>query len=965
MKKASGFQLCFLGILLPFLLLMLSCQKPSVTDFVDPMIGTGGHGHTFPGATVPFGMVQLSPDTRLTGWDGCSGYHNSDSVIYGFSHTHLSGTGVSDYGDILLMPFCGQNTFSNGSGGEEGYASFFRKESEKAQAGYYEVLLEKDRILTQLSSSKRVGFHRYTFLKKKNRKLILDLQHRDELSDHLIEYVDDRQLAGYRHSRAWAEQQMLFYHMAFSDPLDSMLFNTDSSKVILFFGEGDELKVKVALSAVDQSGALKNLEQEIPHWDFELVQSEAKASWDAQLSKIQVKGGSQEQKVIFYTALYHTMIAPNLYQDVDGRFRATDLEIYQSQNHTHYSVFSLWDTYRATHPLYTLIEQERTKDFIQTFLKQYEEGGRLPMWELSANYTGCMIGYHAVPVIADAFLKGIDGFDTDLALEAMVHSARQSRLGISEFAERGFIASENESESVSKTLEYAYDDWCIARMAEKLGYSETSQEFDLRALQYQNVFDASTGCMRARQNNSWWSPFDPSEVNFNYTEANAWQYSFYMPHDIEGWTQLMGGEQQAIEQLDRLFSASSETKGRVQADITGLIGQYAHGNEPSHHIPYLYSYLGAAHKTQERVRQIMAEMYAHAPDGLSGNEDCGQMSAWYVLSAMGFYSVCPGSTQYVLGSPIFDEIIFHFENGQTFTIQVENNSQQNMYIQNASLNDQPYGKGYIDHREIMHGGTLRIEMGSKPSSYASEKINRPTSSVKASFLPIPALVKGAHSFVDSTMIQISCADSGATIYYSFSEQDTIGDVYVKPFTLRQSTSLYTWAAKGKTRSKIGISQHFQRSAKRGIDLNTQYAPQYSGGGNEALIDQLKGGEDFRTGLWQGYQGVDLNATIDLGEVERVNQIGLNCLQDQNSWIFMPESISLLGSLDGQEFQLIKEVQHSISPLAEGVIVETFSADVHQEWRYIRVIARNRGECPPQHKGAGHQAWIFADEIMIQ
>ncbi len=936
MKRSNWFRLLFWGIVLSILFSLCSCERSSVLDYVDPMIGTGGHGHTFPGATVPFGMVQLSPDTRLTGWDGCSGYHNSDSVIYGFSHTHLSGTGVSDYGDILLMPFCGQNTFSNGSGGEDGYASFFRKESEKAQAGYYEVLLEKDRILTQLSSSKRVGFHRYTFLEKKNRKLILDLQHRDELSDHLIEYVDARQLAGYRHSRAWAEQQMLFYHMAFSDPLDSMLFNTDSSKVILFFGEGDELKVKVALSAADQSGALKNLEQEIPHWDFERVQSEAKASWTAQLSKIQVKGGSQEQKVIFYTALYHTMIAPNLYQDVDGRYRATDLEIYQSQNHTHYSVFSLWDTYRATHPLYTLIEQERTKDFIQTFLKQYEEGGRLPMWELSANYTGCMIGYHAVPVIADAFLKGIDGFDTDLAMEAMVHSARQNRLGISEFAERGFIASENESESVSKTLEYAYDDWCIARMAESLGQSELSQEFDLRALQYQNVFDAATGCMRARQNNSWWSPFDPTEVNFNYTEANAWQYSFYMPHDVEGWTQLMGGEKQAIEQLDHLFLAASETKGREQADITGLIGQYAHGNEPSHHIPYLYSYLGAPHKTQERVRQIMAEMYAHAPDGLSGNEDCGQMSAWYVLSAMGFYSVCPGSTQYVLGSPIFDEIIFHLENGQTFTIQVENNSHQNMYIQNASLNDQPYGKGYIDHRDIMNGGTLRIEMGPKPSTYASEKINRP-----------------------------ACADSGATIYYSFSEQDTIGEAYVKPFTLRQSTSLYTWAAKGKTRSKVGISQHFQRSAKRGIDLNTQYAPQYSGGGNEALIDQLKGGEDFRTGLWQGYQGVDLKATIDLGEVERLNQIGLNCLQDQNSWIFMPESISFLGSLDGQEFQLIKEVQHSISPLAEGVIVETFSADVHQEWRYIRVIAKNRGECPPQHKGAGHKAWIFADEIMIQ
>lgn len=929
------------------------------------MIGTGGHGHTFPGATVPFGMVQLSPDTRLTGWDGCSGYHDSDSVIYGFSHTHLSGTGVSDYGDILLMPFSGPNTFINGSGGEEGYASIFRKENEKARAGYYEVLLEKDKILAQLTASERVGFHKYTFTNSQQRKLILDLQHRDELTAHRIEQLSNTEVSGYRHSRAWAEQQMLFYHMSFSDSIASIQYNEDSSKAILLFGKGPELKVKVALSAVDQSGALKNMQQELPHWDFDRVWSEASEAWMAQLSKIEVKGGTHEQRVIFYSAFYHCMIAPNLYQDVDGRYRGTDLNIHHSQDHTHYTVFSLWDTYRATHPLFTLIEQERTQDFIRTFLRQYEEGGRLPMWELSANYTGCMIGYHAVPVIADAYLKGITDFDSALALEAMVHSARQDRLGISEFAARGFISSENESESVSKTLEYAYDDWCIARMAEAMGQHELSQEFDLRALQYQNAFDASTGCMRARQNNSWWSPFDPSEVNFNYTEANAWQYSFYMPHDVEGWTQLMGGEKQAIKQLDRLFSASSETKGREQADITGLIGQYAHGNEPSHHIPYLYAYLGAPYKTQERVRQILEEMYAHAPDGLSGNEDCGQMSAWYVLSAMGFYSVCPGNTQYVLGSPIFEEVKVHLENGNTFTIKADQTDAQNLYIQNASLNGQPYGKGYIDHLDMMQGGTLYLEMGPQPSTYASELNNRPNSTVEASFIPIPALVEGAQSFVDSTTIQLSCADSAATIYYSFSEQDTIGEAYVKPFTLNQSTTLFVWAQKEHVQSKVGKSKHFKRSKRLSIDLHTPFAPQYSGGGAEALIDQLEGGADFRTGRWQGYQGVDLNATLDLGRVEKVNQIGLSCLQDQNSWIFMPEKISVLGSIDGQQFHLIHEIQHTIDPLAEGVILKTFSAEVHQELRYIRVIAKNRGECPSEHKGAGHKAWIFADEIIIQ
>lgn len=640
-------------------------------DYVNTFIGTGGHGHTFPGATLPFGMVQLSPDTRLEGWDGCSGYHNTDTIIYGFSHTHLSGTGVGDYGDVLLMPTQGEVQFDNGykTIADSGYASWFKKETEHASPGYYEVKLEEHDINVRLTTTQRVGIHEYTFNKADTANIMLDLTHRDQLLDYDINVVSEKEITGYRVSKAWASEQHIYFVIQsnkafeFNEMMGEVITKSERGKTKPRLNkgafrfttkDGDKIVLKVGISAVSIEGARKNLETEAPHWDFEQYKSAARVEWEKALNKIQVASQDNIKKEIFYTALYHTMIAPNVFSDLDGKYRGMDMKIHESKDGPQYTVFSLWDTFRATHPLYTIIEQKKTNEFIRTFLRQYKDGGALPIWELAANYTGCMIGYHAIPVIVDAYIKGIRDYDSELAMEAMLHSARQDKLGLEAYKRKGYIAAGDESESVSKTLEYAYDDWCIASMAKNMGYMEVHEEFIERAQFYKNSYNPSSGFMQPKMNGGWSAGFNPAEVNFNFTEANSWQYSMFVPHDIEGLIKLHGGSQNFEQKLDELFTTEMELTGRHQADITGLIGQYAHGNEPSHHMAYLYNYVGKPYKTQERVHQILTEQYTNQPDGLSGNEDCGQMSAWYVLSSMGFYSVTPGDDGYYsFGTPLF------------------------------------------------------------------------------------------------------------------------------------------------------------------------------------------------------------------------------------------------------------------------------------------------------------------------
>jgi len=578
------------------------------------------------------------------------------------------------------------------------------------------------------------------------------------------------------------------------------------------------------------------------------------------LSKIAVKDNSSDNKEIFYTALYHSFIAPNIYMDVSGEYRGRDFEIHTAKGWDNYTVFSLWDTYRATHPLLTIIDQKRTNDFINTFIHQYKQGGMLPVWELSACETGCMIGYHSVPVIADAYLKGITNYNEEEALEAMINSARQDHLGLDAYKELGYIPASREGESVSKTLEYAYDDWTIAQMAKKMGRDDIYQEFIVRAQNYKNLFDPSTGFMRARQDADWFSPFDPTEVNFNYTEANGWQYNFYVPQDINSHILLLG-EENYESKLDEMFSASSETTGREQSDITGLIGQYAHGNEPSHHMAYLYNFVGKPWKGAKILREIMSELYTTKADGLCGNEDCGQMSSWYVFSAMGFYPVTPASNIYVIGSPIFEDVEIHLENKKTFSIKTENNSDKNIYIQSAKLNGKSLDRSYITHNEIMDGGVLEFVMGENPNKNWGSKVeNRPTSIIVDNLIvPSPFVSEGENTFLGETQIDFGCIEDGATIYYSFDKNSDPEKwpVWEKPIVLNENTTVYAFAKKeGKKRSQI-IETHFWRIPEgREIKLNCTYSSQYTAGGDLALIDCLHGGDNFKTGRWQGFYNQD-------------------------------------------------------------------------------------------------------------
>ncbi|HLU51278.1 MAG TPA: GH92 family glycosyl hydrolase, partial [Flavobacteriaceae bacterium] len=694
------------------------------------------------------------------------------------------------------------------------------------------------------------------------------------------------------------------------------------------------MEITIGISAVDEKGAQKNWHEEIGNKAFQEVYIDAQSTWETQLKKIVVESNNDDYKTNFYTALYHTMIAPNLYQDVDGRYRGMDLEIHKTNDFEYYTVFSLWDTYRAAHPLYTLIEEDRTNDFINTFLAKYDEGGIMPIWDLSANYTGCMIGYHAVPVIADAYLKGIRGYDTEKALEAMKHSATRDKLGLKNYKEFGFIPVEEESESVSKTLEYAYDDWTIAQMAKAMNKTDDYKTYTERAQYYKNVFDPETQFMRGRFRNTWFAPFDPYEVNFNYTEANSWQYSFYVPQDISGFANLLGGKQGLETQLDKLFTAKTETSGRNQADITGLIGQYAHGNEPSHHMAYLYNFVNKPHKTQEKVHQILTELYTNAPDGISGNEDCGQMSAWYVFSSLGFYPVTPASNQYIIGTPLFDKATINLENGKQFTVVAENLSEENIYIESAILNGKPLLQSYISHETVMNGGELVFNMTNQPSAWATQDSNIPKTAIEDHLIvPVPFIAKGDVAFKNSTEVVLENVDKEAVIYFALNDSDF--KIYSEPITLSEPMLLKIYSEKNGVKSATAATQFHKINPDISIKLETEYANQYNGGGNDALIDGIYGTQDFRTGTWQGYHNTDLIATVDLGKETRVESIGMNFLKDQKSWIFLPSEVIFLGSKDGKAFKKIASFDtESVTPSDNP---EIKSYDYHLKGSDVRYI----------------------------
>lgn len=750
------------------------------TKFVDPMIGTGGHGHTFPGATVPFGMVQLSPDTRWEDWDGSSGYHYSDKTIMGFSQTHLSGTGAPEYCDVLFMPTVGDVQILPGDENDSktGYRSAFSHKNEKASPGYYSVILDDYKVKAELTATIRSGMQRYTFPESGSSNIIIDLKNRDFVLESNMEIISDTEIQGLRKSRRWANEQFVYFYAKFSKPFTSFgiavndslvdgIKKADGQNIRAFVQfntkENEEILVKVGISAVDVEGARKNLESENPGWDFYKIARQAKQEWNSFLSKIEVEGGTEKQCRIFYTGLYHTAIAPNIFMDVDKRYRGVDHQIHKVEGFTNYTVFSLWDTFRANMPLYTIIDPARYSDWIKTFLEMYRIGGRLPQWELAGNYTGVMIGYHTHSVILDAYAKGIRDFDAELAFEAMKKRVEN----IPYYSDLGFIPADKVGGSVSMVMEYSYNDWSLAQMAKWLNKTEDFQDYMYRARFNKNMFDASTGFMRPKNmDRNWVSVFDPSEGSEHFVEGNAFQYSLFAPHDVNGLIDLFGGDEKFIAWMDTLFTLQSEHDENA-IDATGLIGQYAHGNEPSHHMAYLYNYAGVPWKTQEMVRRILETLYDDQPDGLSGNEDCGQMSAWYILSAMGFYPVCPGTPNYVIGSPVFDKVTIHLENGKDFTIRANHVSAENKYIQSATLNGGTYSKLWFTHNDILNGSELVFEMGNSPNvNWGANMENRPKSEKYEPAVALPFAETDDEYFLQKAKITLKSPDPEAEIYYT-------------------------------------------------------------------------------------------------------------------------------------------------------------------------------------------------------
>lgn len=747
-----------------FCIIMLSCvpkdaaqktsKKIDVLAHVDPFIGTGFHGHTFPGPVLPHGMVQLGPDTKLNGWDASSGYHYADSTIYGFSHTHLSGTGIGDMGDLLLLPFTGEVP-------ENKPIALFNKEDEQATVGEYSVTFKNYGVKADLTTTLRTGMHRYFFSEDEKKQLLVDVGHilqrtwgHDNVTNEL-EFVDEWTIRGLKYSKGWATEHKVYFYMEFSSPfkVHSVMVDgkepnkgqahhqykgTDVYSYLTFdqLAHNEPLLIKVGISPVDRSGAENNLKTESPNWDFEGIVNAHKNTWKTELGRIRIQTQDDKKRTIFYTALYHSMIAPTVYQDIGGRYRGMDKKIHRAKHgQTYYTVYSLWDTFRALHPLMSIIDEKRTVEWANDLLLKYQQGGILPKWALASNYTGTMVGYPAVANLADALSKGFSGIDKELALQAAMTSAsylpdlpalandpKKHRImtGHNKYINQGVhIPSDKITKSVSYGLENAYYDWCVMRLAEIAGQDSIANVFKKRAKNYALYFDAETGFMRGKnKDGSWATPFNPkysSHEESDYVEGNAWQWNWFVPHDIEGFVNLYGSTDVFAKKLDSLFSTSSEIEGEhASGDITGLIGQYAHGNEPSHHIAYIYNYIGQDWKAQKLLDNILANFYTAEPDGIIGNEDCGQMSAWYILSSMGFYQLAPGNPVYTIGRPLFDEVEIALEHGNTFIIKTIDNTPKNKYVQQIKLNGKILETPFFTHETLKKGGNLTITMGSAP-----------------------------------------------------------------------------------------------------------------------------------------------------------------------------------------------------------------------------------------------------------
>ena len=782
--------------LLLLALAALGCSPRSAdpVDYVNPFIGTGFHGHTYPGATTPFGMVQLSPDTRAGNWDACAGYHYSDTTIDGFSHTHLSGTGCADLADILFHPTTREIVIHDGECVLQPY--FFSHDDERASCGYYAVTLPDVNIGVELTAAPRTGVHRYTFTGKGPRQVIVDLLH--TVTEEKIDLCELRrtapgELAGMRRTQGWVPDQYVFFAARFSEPFADVQLLGDKQAVLTFAPDVRTLTIAVGLSSVSVENARMNSLAEVPELDFDAVHARAVGQWRKALGDIVVEGGSRDEMINFYTAQYHTKLTPNLMSDVNGEYRRHDQTVARMpEGESYYSTFSLWDTFRAWNPLQTLVDTALVNDMIRSMLDMYDSTGELPIWPLASGETGTMIGYHAVSVIADAYLKGIRGYDADKALEAMIRSSNINKKGSDYYTVQGYIPSNIKRESVSCTLEYAYDDWAIARMAQAMGRDDVFGEYARRALNYVNVFDGSTCFFRGRQSDGNWSaPFEEFATGRDYTEATPWHYRFFVPHDVNGLIQLFGSREAFIREMDRLFTLESDEMQLDVSDVTGLMGQYAHGNEPSHHMAYLYNYVGQPWKTQELTRRLLHEMYAPTPEGIIGNEDCGQMSAWYVFSSLGFYPVCPGSNEFALTAPQFPKAVVRLANGRTLTVTADN-PRRSVYIASVTLDGKPIDRNYITYDELMQGGELHFALRPRPDyERGTDDAAAPHSLTRGEAVSIPYTTQNVSLFTEPLAVALATTTSGAEIRYTLdgSEPTETSALYAAPVPVDRSLTL--------------------------------------------------------------------------------------------------------------------------------------------------------------------------------
>ena len=731
----------------------ISIKPNDYIKYVDPFIGSGGHGHVFVGANVPFGGVQVGPTNFNKGWDWSSSYHYSDSIVKWFCHLNVSGTGMSDLGELTVMPAIGELKINAGTQDRhlKGYASLYSKDKESASPGYYQVMLDRYDIKVELTATERSGLHKYTFPESSESRIIIDLGEgsADRPTDTYLRQINDTLFEGYRFSSGWASDQREFFSLVVSKPVKDFIIYNNGRKVKASEKKGVFLKgflefstkkneviyLKMGVSPVSSSNGLDNLMTEIPGWDFDRVLKDAEYKWNKELSKINIKTKDKAKKRVFYTAMYHSMIAPNIFQDLNGEYRGTDKKVYKDTSFTNYTLFSLWDTYRAAHPLYTITHPERVSDMVNSMVKIFEQQGKLPVWHLRGNETNTMPGYSAIPVVVDACLKGFEGIDLEKVYAAVKESAiGDHEPGVKDLMKYGYIPSDYMAESIASTMEYAIADWGIAQLAAKLNKPKDYEYFLNRSKSYKNYFDPETKFMRGKMaDGSWRTPFDPKSAQHrvnDYCEGNAWQYLWLTPQDPEGLIELLGGDKGFTTKLDQLFSISSDLEEGSSMDITGLIGQYAHGNEPSHHTTYMYAYAGEQYKIPKNVRYITTNLYSDKPDGLSGNEDCGQMSSWYIFSSMGFYPVNPSNGAYVFGSPLFDQVDLNLGNGKSMKIIAENNSDTNIYIQQVTLNGAEHKYSYITHKDLVQGGVLRFVMGSTPNlDFGKDHKYRPKSMV--------------------------------------------------------------------------------------------------------------------------------------------------------------------------------------------------------------------------------------------